>query len=240
MKIAVISDIHANQEALEAVLAHAREQRVNSYICLGDVVGYNANPIECLEMVRELKCVCVRGNHDHVCGGEECLDNFHPLAASVIRWTREQLTDEQKHFLRNLPLTARVESFAVVHSTLDMPEKWGYVFDKYQAEANFTYQMNSLCFFGHTHVPIAFEKSDAVRAGLYTKIRIARGHKYFINVGSVGQPRDGDTRASYAIYDLMENTVTLHRVEYDLTVTQKKILAAGLPNRMAARLAQGR
>ena len=116
---------------------------------------------------------------------------------------------------------------------------WGYVFDKLEAEANFNYQTTSVCFFGHTHVPLAFEKSDTVRGGYYTKINVTMGKKYFVNVGSVGQPRDGDPRAAYAIYDLINNQIELRRIAYDFRVTQQKILDAGLPGRVAARLGRG-
>jgi diadenosine tetraphosphatase ApaH/serine/threonine PP2A family protein phosphatase len=133
-----------------------------------------------------------------------------------------------------------VETFTIVHSTLDTPEMWGYVFDKLEAEANFNYQITSICFYGHTHVPIAFEKADGIRSGLYGKIKVGLGKKYFINVGSVGQPRDGDPRAAYAIYDMMANVIELRRVAYDFRVTQQKIRDAGLPGRIAARLAVGR
>jgi diadenosine tetraphosphatase ApaH/serine/threonine PP2A family protein phosphatase len=157
-----------------------------------------------------------------------------------VDWTRKQLTDDMRRFLRNLRLVAMVESFTIVHSTLDMPEMWGYVFDKLEAEANFNYQTTAVCFFGHTHVPLAFEKTDTVRGGLYTKIKVTMGKKYFINVGSVGQPRDGDPRSAYAVYDLMTNQIELRRVAYDFRITQQKILDAGLPGRVAARLAVGR
>ena len=137
-------------------------------------------------------------------------------------------------------MVERVETFTIVHSTLDNPEMWGYVFDKLEAEANFNYQSTSLCFYGHTHVPMAFERADGIRCGHYTRIRVHLGRKYFINVGSVGQPRDGDVRASYAIFDLVDNTIELRRVPYDYTITQEKVRAAGLPERNAARLAAGR
>ncbi len=133
-----------------------------------------------------------------------------------------------------------VETFTIVHSTLDTPEMWGYVFDKLEAEANFNYQTTTLCFYGHTHVPLAFEKSDAIRFGLYSRIKVTLGKKYFINVGSVGQPRDGDPRAAYVIYDMTNNVVELRRVGYDIQSAQKRILEAGLPGRIAARLAVGR
>lgn len=240
MKYAILGDIHANWEALCAVLADAKKQGVTNYVCLGDIVGYNASPIECLERVRELNCPIVRGNHDHYCAIDDELEGFHPIAADVVDWTRKQLSAEQRQFLADLKYVTRVETFTIVHSTLDTPEMWGYVFDKLEADASFAYQSSSLCFYGHTHVPLAFEKTDRVRVGLYSKIKILLGRKYFINAGSVGQPRDGDPRAAYATFDMVKNEVELHRVPYDFRVTQKKILDAGLPNRVASRLALGR
>jgi predicted phosphodiesterase len=240
MKYAILGDIHGNLEALNTVLDHASKQGVTHYACLGDLVGYNANPVECLEIIRGLNCPVVRGNHDHYCGMDENLSGFHPIAADVVDWTRKQLSDEQRAYLRNLRYVSRVETFTIVHSTLDTPEMWGYVFDKLEAEASFAYQGTTLCFYGHTHVPLAFEKTDRVRAGLYSKIKISLGRKYFINVGSVGQPRDGDPRAAYVTFDMMNNEVELHRLAYDFRITQKKIHDAGLPNRVAARLAVGR
>lgn len=240
MKYAILGDIHSNLEAFQAVMADAATQGVTKYACVGDLVGYNANPVECLEAIRALNCVCVRGNHDHYCSNPEDLNGFHPLAADVVAWTRRQLSEDQQSYLRNLKYVSPVENFTIVHSTLDTPEMWGYVFDKLEADANFAYQNTTLCFFGHTHVPLAFEKSDTIRFGLYTRIKIGLGKKYFINVGSVGQPRDGDPRAAYVVYDMLNNIVELRRVPYDIETAQKKILDAGLPPRVAARLAVGR
>jgi diadenosine tetraphosphatase ApaH/serine/threonine PP2A family protein phosphatase len=121
-----------------------------------------------------------------------------------------------------------------------MPEMWGYVFDRLEADANFNYQTTSVCFFGHTHVPLAFEKAAEVRGGLYGKVKVTLGRKYFINVGSVGQPRDGDPRAAYVTFDLKAHEVAIHRVEYEIGKTQERIRKAGLPERLAARLAIGR
>lgn len=240
MKYAILSDIHANLEALEKVLADAEKRGVDKFICLGDVVGYNANPVECLDRIRELECPIVRGNHDHYCAKDDDLKGFHPVAADVVAWTRKQLSEEQRAYLGALRYTARVETFSIVHSTLDNPEMWGYVLDKQEADASFAYQRTTLCFFGHTHVPLAFEKTDRVRAGLYTKVNVMLGRRYFINAGSVGQPRDGDPRAAYATYDMENNEVELHRVPYDFRITQQKIAAAGLPERVGTRLAVGR
>ena len=241
MKYAILGDIHANWEALSAVLADAEEQGVTHFCSVGDVVGYNADPERCLEKVQEL---CgddvVRGNHDHYCSREDNLNGFHPLAADVVDWTRKRLDASQREWLGNLRYSRTVATFLLVHATLDNPHMWGYVFDKLEAEANFAYQMNSVCFFGHTHVPLAFEKAGIVRSGLYTKLKITAGRKYYINVGSVGQPRDGDPRAAYVIYDMVQNVVELRRVSYDIKGAQDKILAAGLPARAASRLEIGR
>lgn len=239
-KYAILGDIHANIEALGAVLADAKEQGVTSYICVGDIVGYNANPSECLDRIVELECICVRGNHDHYCSHDESLDDFHPLAASVVDWTRSQLSDEQVKYLRSLKLTKMIKGFCIVHSTLDMPEKWGYVFDTLDAEAHFSYQSTSVCFHGHTHVPAVYEKDGRVRRRPFSKVSLGLGTRYFINTGSVGQPRDGDPRASYVIYSPSEHTCELRRIPYNLEETQNKIRAVGLPERLARRLELGR
>jgi len=240
MKYAILGDIHSNLQALEAVLEDARSQQATHFACVGDMVGYNANPVECLDLTRKMCPVAVRGNHDHYCSHDANLDHFHPLAADVVSWTRKMLGGDMVEYLKGLRYVARVETFTMVHSTLDNPEGWGYVFDKLEAEANFNYQTSTVCFFGHTHVPLAFEKSETIRYGLYTKLRVGIGKKYFINVGSVGQPRDGDSRAAYVIYDMEQNVIELRRVNYDIKKAQKAILAAGLPPRLAARLAIGR
>lgn len=241
LKYAILGDIHSNWEALSAVLADAESQGVSSFCSVGDIVGYNADPELCIEKVRELAGdAVVRGNHDHYCSRQENLNGFHPLAADVVDWTRKRLTDDQRSWLGNLRYSRTVETFMLVHATLDNPEMWGYVFDKLEAEASMAYQMCSVCFFGHTHVPLAFEKAGIVRGGLYTKLRITAGRKYYINVGSVGQPRDGDPRAAYAIYDMVQNVVELRRVPYDIPATQRKIQEAGLPARAASRLEIGR
>ena len=240
MKIAILGDIHSNIDALEAVLSDAATQEVDRYCCVGDVVGYNACPRECLDRVRGLKAVIVRGNHDHYCSHNASLNDFHPMAAEVVDWTRRVLTNEERKFLHDLPLMRMVENFTVVHSTLDNPEMWGYVFDKLEAESNFAYQTTSICFNGHTHVPLVFEKKETVHTESFSRVKVVLGRKYFINVGSIGQPRDGDPRAAYAIYNLDRNLIELRRVEYDVEAAQKKILKAGLPERLAARLAVGK
>ena len=238
-KYAILGDIHGNWEAFTAVLEDAQSLGVTHYVCVGDIVGYNANPGECLRRIRELNMVCVRGNHDHYCSHDECVRDFHPLAANVVDWTRNQLTADELAYLRDLKMVRLVSGFTLVHSTLDMPEKWGYVFDELEAESNFSYQSTSVCFYGHTHQPVIFEKAGFVRRLNGARQPVTLGKKYFINVGSVGQPRDGDPRSSYGFYDTGSREVELRRVEYDIPTTQKKIIAAGLPERLAARLRVG-
>lgn len=242
MKYAVFGDIHANLEALTAVLERAAELEVERFICIGDIVGYNANPAECLEIVRNLDLeVAVKGNHDEQASSESELVGFNPQAAQAIEWTRNQLSDEQKLWLAALPYRQTIGmKLTVVHATLDMPHMWGYIFDKFSAEVCLGYQFTPVCFFGHTHVPLAFEKFGEVIGGRYDEVQLQPNHKYLINVGSVGQPRDGDPRAAFVIYSPEDRYVSLQRVEYDLESSQRKILEAGLPERLAQRLAVGR
>jgi predicted phosphodiesterase len=242
MKYAIIGDIHGNLEALEVVLADIKAQNIQpqQIVCLGDVVGYNANPKECLKIVRDLNIPCVKGNHDEYCSTEEALEGFNPAAADAVHWTREQLNDEEKQWLRDLKYTRMVANFTIVHATLDAPQRWGYVFEKLAAAASFPYQNTAVCFFGHTHVPVAFMRDTAVRGGTYSKFKIDPAKKYFINVGAVGQPRDNNPKCAYVIYDMDAGTIELRRLDYDIGVTQKKIRDAGLPERLAERLEFGR
>ncbi len=240
MKIALFGDIHANLEALETVLADAKSQGCTSYVCLGDVVGYNANPSECLEIIRQMGCPVVKGNHDEDAGGDHSLEMMNPVAAEALEWTRGQLTAEQREFLSRMRMVRQVEDFTIVHSSLDQPNVWNYVTNKFDAMSNFSYQFTQVCFHGHTHVPRVFVRNAKVHDAEADSVAIEDGMKYFINAGSVGQPRDGDWRASYCIYDLNAKTVNFRRLKYDIETTMKKVLAAGLPEALALRLPEGR
>ena len=240
MRFAIFSDVHANLEALEAVLNDAEQRNATHYVCLGDVVGYNANPHECVERIQAMDCPIVKGNHDEQASLTESSRDFNELAEHAIEWTRTNLSAEDKDWLRDLRLERQVRDFTIVHATLDTPAQWGYVFNNLDAAASFTYQHTAICFFGHTHVPMAFIRDDGVRRVTFEMLRIEPGGKYFINAGSTGQPRDGDWRAAYCLYDSEENIVELHRVRYDLDTAQKKIIKAGLPRLLAERLAMGR
>jgi predicted phosphodiesterase len=240
MRFAILSDIHSNLEAFEAVLADARARECTQFVCLGDVVGYNANPHECVERVREMDCPIVKGNHDEQASLTESSRDFNELAEHAIEWTRDNLTEEDKEWLRGMRLQRQVRDFTIVHATLDTPAQWGYVFNNLDAAASFTYQHTAVCFFGHTHVPMAFIRDEGIKRVRIEQLRIDMTKKYFINTGSVGQPRDADWRAAYCIYYLDKNVVEQRRVKYDLATAQKKIIKAGLPRLLAERLAIGR
>ena len=240
MRFAILSDVHANLEALEAVLADAQANKCTHFVCLGDVVGYNANPHECVDVIREMDCPIVKGNHDEQASIAESSRDFNEMAEAAIQWTRDHLNDEDKNWLRDLKMQRQVRDFTIVHATLDTPEQWGYVFNNLDAAASFTYQHTTVCFFGHTHVPMAFIRDEGVQREKIDKLRIDPGKKYFINVGSVGQPREGDWHAAYCIYHIESALVEQRRLKYDLKTAQKKIIDVGLPHLLAERLAIGR
>ena len=240
MRTAIFGDIHANLEALEAVLEDAASQGVTDYVCLGDVVGYNADPAACLERIREMGCPTVKGNHDQDASEDHSLDSMNPVAAEALQWTREQLDEDQRLWLKRLRMVRQVGNYTIVHSTLDQPLHWNYVTNRFDAMSNFSYQFTQLCFHGHTHVPRVYVKSTKVSEVAAESVEIEANSKYFVNVGSVGQPRDGDPRACYAILDSESDLLVFRRIDYDMETTQKKILAAGLPAMLAERLADGR
>ncbi len=239
MRYAIFGDIHANLEALQTVLADAAAHGVTHHVCLGDVVGYNADPSACMKIIQDLECPVVKGNHDEQACEDTNLAYFNPLAAHAIQWTRDQLTPEQKDWLRNLKFSRLVRNFTIVHATLDSPGSWGYVMTDLDATASFGYQHTQLCFYGHTHVPRAFVRESRAVDLVPDQITLENGKKYFLNPGSVGQPRNGDWRAAYILYTPATQTIEWRRLEYDLHTTQQKIRAAGLPERLALRLAEG-
>ena len=228
MKFAIISDIHANLEALQAALADAKEQGCTHYAFLGDFVGYCADPKACIDVVRAMNAPCVKGNHDEYCATDLPLDDLNAKFANVAQWTRKQLTEDDRQWLQNLLYARQVEGFTIVHASLDRAEQWQYVFDEHAATASFQHQKTQMCFFGHTHVPVAFIRDTVVRGGTFTKLKVEPGKKYFVNLGSVGQPRDNNPKAAYVVYDMDEGTVELRRTAYDIEITRKKIRDAGL------------
>jgi len=240
MKYAVLGDVHANLEALETVLADAERRGAERIVCTGDLVGYNANPVECMDRMLETGAVIVQGNHDHIASDRKERDNFNPVAHQAILWTRDRLNIRHRRRLGRLPLTLQTDGFTLVHSSLCDPEEWEYIFGPEEAAASLGLQQTPICFYGHTHRPMFFRTNgEWIEAGLYETLKLEAGWKYLINAGSVGQPRDGDPRAAYALYDNCKQTVTLYRLEYNIPAAQKKIRDAGLPEADALRLATG-
>ncbi|MEX2579086.1 MAG: metallophosphoesterase family protein [Verrucomicrobiales bacterium] len=240
MKYAIFGDIHANLEAFEGVLADAEQQECTDYVCVGDVVGYGADPNECLAVVHDMECPIVKGNHDEEAVLDTSLEGLNPLAKQAMEWTRAQLSPEECDILRNMKLVRQVRDFTIVHATLDTPGSWTYVTNKFDAMASFSYQFTQLCFYGHTHTPRIYRKGDSVEPLDEFTVNLEIGRKYFINVGSVGQPRDGDWRAAYAVYDVENQEVEIRRVEYDIDKAQDKIIESGLPEMLAHRLSLGK
>ena len=187
MKYALISDIHANLNALRAVLEDIKAQKCSHTACLGDIVGYGAQPKECLDIIRGMNIPCVKGNHDEYCSSRIPLEGFNERAAEHVQWTRDRLTDEDRQWLRHLPYVKQVAGFTLVHSSLDLPHKWGYIFDRLAASSHFVHQETAVCFFGHTHVPLTFVFDTVFRGGTFSTLKVEPGRKYLINAGSVGQ-----------------------------------------------------
>jgi len=243
VRLALISDIHGNLEAFEAVVADARQKGVDGFACLGDIVGYGADPVACLERVKDLDPVAIiQGNHDAYAADDRDLASFNPLATQATLWTREQLSPQQRLWLGNLPLEKHLESVVcLVHATPEDPESWAYVRFQDEGTQAIEAQDTRLCFYGHTHIPMAFQlrqgRVDQHDDGAYD---LSVGERWLINVGSVGQPRDGDWRAAWSLLDLEAQRLDLIREEYDLALCQQKIITAGLPPRLAERLELGR
>ncbi len=244
MKFGIFGDIHGNLEALEAVLADMEEQGVTHPLCLGDLVGYGANPAECLEVVRAMECPVVRGNHDDLVPQGKAPTSFSDAARQSLEYSRKQLNPAQLNFLRRLPMIWAEDPITLVHATLDGPESWGYISTRLEAQTCFFYQKTPICFVGHTHRPCAFAQEREVRPLEFRHVdvhpdRSKMGRRYLFNVGSVGQPRDGDWRASYAIFSPQEYWVDLRRVSYNIEKAASKILKAGLPESLSKRLFKG-
>ncbi len=244
MRVAVLSDIHSNLEALEAVLEHASGQSVDRIVCLGDLVGYGADPNLCCDQIRELTDVVVAGNHDHASVGLTDYSRFNRVAQTTIQWTSSMLLVNHRRYLERLPLSLEHPELraTLVHSTPSRPEVWWYLFGATEAALEFDAFHTHVCFIGHTHVPCTFVKDPGGDVALkpLNRLRLQEGYRYLINVGSVGQPRDGNPDASYLVFDSESAMCDLHRVSYDLQTAKKKILQAGLPPVLAERLSYGR
>ena len=240
MRYAIFSDIHSNLDAFESVLAAYEKERIDKYLCVGDIVGYGANPRECIKIVQDRNIPTVAGNHDWASTERFNIDYFSPYAKEAILWTREKINNKDTEYLNNLDIVYKESNFCLVHGTLLNPEHFDYIFDLEDARDSFKVMSVCICFVGHTHVPGVFikenEKFSYVRDNV---IDIEPKKQYIINVGSVGQPRDGDSRGCFCIYDSKERAVWIKRIEYNIGIAQKKIEDAGLPLFLSRRLSLG-
>jgi predicted phosphodiesterase len=230
--IALISDIHANIDALQAVLDDIDRQEMEDIVCLGDVVGYGAAPAECVKLTRERCSITLMGNHDEYLVRDPDKFVLSRRIRDPLVLAKETVPKDDLKWLSKLPYSTVINGFTIVHGSLHNPESFNYLQDRVDALLHFEAQTTPICFFGHTHLPaIALEYADEIRWGIpgEGEILLDRTKRCAINVGSVGQPRDGSTRATYGIYDPEMNSFTLRRVSYDIEKAAERIRKAGMP-----------
>jgi len=242
--IAVISDIHSNFEALTAILDDVRSQEVQQIVCLGDIVGYASSVQACMRAVRELGCPVLLGNHDEAACLSASPADFNDTASAGIVFAAPRLSESEQAWITSLPRNLEIEGVIFTHASLASSFGWPYIISPEDALRHFSNQTTNIAFCGHTHKPMVWWQESL--GGQVTK-RIGKeimplplDGKVLVNVGAVGQPRDGDTRAGYVIYRPEQNTVEFRRVEYDIKRTKRKIIRAGLPRFTAQRLSMGR
>jgi diadenosine tetraphosphatase ApaH/serine/threonine PP2A family protein phosphatase len=243
MRYAITADIHGNLVAFKAVLQDIDNKGgVDEIWCLGDIVGYGPEPHACIELLRNYQHLCVAGNHDLAAVGRIDITDFNVNAAEANKWTSHQLKEKDREYLMNLPLTLCEGDFTLAHGSPRQPV-WEYLLSIDDAESNFTYFETPFCIVGHSHIPLVFEYSDS-RVSILTYSKEATiklgNNKLIMNPGGIGQPRDHDPRASYAIYDSEAGVVHMHRVEYDIVATQERMRLEGLPEFLINRLEFGR
>lgn len=243
MRYAIISDIHGNLEALQAVLNDINGRAIDQILCLGDIVGYYPDPESCIDLVKEKCSFCVAGNHDYAAIGRIDTQNFTYYAFAAMEWTKQNISLKADEFLGSLPLTIEKDNMFLTHSSPSNPQDWAYVFPDseeavFEAFNSLTFPLN---FIGHTHWPsIMIQEDDRIILHAEHTIKIDKQNFYLVNVGSVGQPRDFDSRSSYCVYDSETFDITIYRIPYDYTVTQKKIKDSRLPLFLSERLEKGR
>jgi len=243
MKYGVLGDIHANLSALKGALDLLEREGVDRVLSVGDVVGYGAAPGACIQLLRDLDAVVVKGNHDAATAGEIDLLYFNPFAREAVLWTRSVLSDEELAWLGDLPLVADLDHCSVAHGTYHKPELFDYIQGTTDADPSLDALELPVCFVGHTHVPVTLLRlADDPHRTAYTvedEVDLSQVLKALVNVGSVGQPRDDDSRAACAIFNSSEDRVQLHRIQYDIECEAARIRAAGLPAVLADRLFMG-
>ena len=240
---AVFADVHANLEALQSVFSDMDVFGVSQHVCLGDIVGYAANPAQCLELILGRRCPVVQGNHDEAAAEDFALNAMRDGAQSGIEFARRKLSAEQRAFLGKLPLTFSIEGCQFVHASLNAPREWHYIVREQEAGEHFMVQAEPLCFCGHTHVPTVWHLSNTGNFRSWRgqgRIQLPAGGKTLVNVGSVGQSRDLCPDACYAIWNPRARWVEFRRVAYDIAKARRKIIRAKLPRYAAQRLSLGR
>ncbi len=243
MRIGIISDVHSNLQALEEVMKKLKKEKPDKVFFLGDVVGYGANPNECCEILREIADVCLLGNHDAGMIDKIDLSWFNPDAKTAILWTKEVLNDENIQFIKTFQYTFEKEELLFSHGSPVEPQEFIYVFSKDEAENIFKWNSGRyrVIFVAHSHITLSFIYTNEGRVSTFIEdeIHFEKDAFYVINVGSVGQPRDGDPRAFFAILDVEKKFYKTFRVEYDYREAAERILKSGLPPFLAFRLAMG-
>lgn len=243
MKYGILGDIHSNLSALNTVLDCLDQDDVDTLISVGDVVGYGGAPSECIAILRDRGAFVVKGNHDAACVGELDERTFNPYARAAVAWTRSVLDEEEKRWLRGLPLVVTLEHCQVAHGTLHRPELFDYILSLSDADPSLDEMSRPVCFVGHSHIPITVMRfTDDPRRTAYThesEIDLSDTVKALINVGSVGQPRDENPLTAYALYDSETRKASIRRVPYDIEAEVERIAAAGLPPVLGERLRLG-
>jgi len=242
MRYGFFSDVHANLEALKACIIDFRTEKIDKLFFLGDAVGYGPNPDECVKLIDEISDAKLMGNHDYAALGLMETDYFNQYAAESVGWTKTSLSEKAIEIMSDFELTYEVDDFLLVHSSPRDPESWHYILDMEDAEENFDHFEQRICLVGHTHRPYIVSKGDS-ESGVLSKNTeevILDDRRYLINIGSLGQPRDGDPRCCYLIYDTKTRMVRLRRVQYDVKSTQSNMVKAGLPDYLIDRLTVGR
>jgi len=240
MRSAIISDIHGNLEALTACMDYIDSLGDISFLAvLGDYVGYGANPDECISFLKDKADVSIIGNHDSAAIGTTDIEYFNFVARDAILWTRDQLSEENTDFLKSLPYVEKKNGVMYTHSTPSAPEAWNYIFNEFDAKEELGQFEESICFIGHSHTPGIYNMDESI-SHLNGVVNLDKDDKYLINIGSVGQPRDGDPRAAMCIMDNEKFSVEIVRVHYNVAAAREKIIDSGLPYYLGDRLLFGK
>ena len=241
MRYGIFGDIHSNLEAFGEVLNAYKNEGIDRYICIGDIVGYGVDACGCIEMIKGLGAGIVCGSHDRASVGLFSTAHFNHIARLAVEWTSEIMGEEERKFLRPLELVIDERDFTVVHSSLYRPGLFYYMTDIPSARRCFLNMEKGLCFVGHSHIPgVFFMDEDRIGYGMEASVKLKQGVKYIVNVGSVGQPRDNNPLAAYSIFDSGKKTVEIKRISYDIEGAKNKILKSSLPDILGYRLVEGR